>query len=45
MDKLTLLQAVYGYSSFRPGQEALIDGVLAGKDVFGFMPTGGGKSM
>ena len=45
MDKLTLLQAVYGYSSFRPGQEALIDGVLAGKDVFGIMPTGGGKSM
>ena len=45
MDKLTLLQRVYGYGSFRPGQEELIDGVLSGRDVFGIMPTGGGKSM
>ncbi len=45
MDKLTLLQQIFGYSSFRPGQEGLIDGVLAGRDVFGIMPTGGGKSM
>ena len=45
MDKLTLLQKVYGYSGFRPGQEGLIDGVLSGRDVFGIMPTGGGKSM
>ena len=45
MDKLSLLQRVYGYSQFRPGQEALIDGVLQGRDVFGIMPTGGGKSM
>ena len=39
MDKLTLLQAVYGYSSFRPGQEALIDGVLAGKEATGYPGT------
>lgn len=45
MDKLELLQRIFGYSQFRPGQEALIDGVLTGKDVFGIMPTGGGKSM
>ncbi len=45
MDKMTLLQRVYGYTEFRPGQESLIDGVLAGRDVFGIMPTGGGKSM
>ena len=45
MDKLTLLRRVFGYSSFRPGQEELIDGVLSGRDVFGIMPTGGGKSM
>lgn len=45
MEKLSLLQRIYGYSSFRPGQEALIDGVLSGQDVFGIMPTGGGKSM
>lgn len=45
MDKQELLQRVFGYNAFRPGQEALIDGVLQGKDVFGIMPTGGGKSM
>ena len=45
MEKQELLQRVFGYNAFRPGQEALIDGVLQGKDVFGIMPTGGGKSM
>ena len=45
MDKLTLLQQVFGYSGFRPGQEELIDGILSGRDAFGIMPTGGGKSM
>ena len=45
MDKLELLRRVYGYDAFRPGQEELIDGVLSGRDVFGIMPTGGGKSM
>ena len=45
MDKRELLQRVFGYNEFRPGQEALIDGVLLGRDVFGIMPTGGGKSM
>ena len=45
MDKRELLQRVFGYNEFRPGQEALIDGILGGRDVFGIMPTGGGKSM
>ena len=45
MEKVELLQRVFGYSSFRSGQEKLIDGVLSGQDVFGIMPTGGGKSM
>ena len=45
MEQEELLQRVFGYSSFRPGQEKLIDGVLSGQDVFGIMPTGGGKSM
>lgn len=45
MEKNELLQRVFGYSGFRPGQEELIDGVLSGRDVFGIMPTGGGKSM
>ena len=45
MNKQELLSRVFGYSAFRPGQERLIDGVLSGRDVFGIMPTGGGKSM
>ena len=45
MEKEEILQRVFGYSCFRPGQEELIDGVLSGRDVFGIMPTGGGKSM
>ena len=43
--KIPVLQKYYGYSSFRPGQDALIDGILEGSDVFGIMPTGGGKSI
>lgn len=45
MDKHSLLQHYYGYGEFRPGQESLVDGILAGRDVFGIMPTGGGKSI
>ncbi len=45
MDKLTVLREHFGYSSFREGQERLIDAVLAGRDAFGIMPTGGGKSL
>ncbi len=45
MEKQALLRRIFGYDSFRPGQEGLIDGVLRGQDVFGIMPTGGGKSM
>ena len=40
-----ILERFFGYTAFRPGQETLIDGILAGKDVFGIMPTGGGKSI
>ena len=45
MDKYEILQRCYGYASFRPGQEELIDGILQGRDAFGIMPTGGGKSL
>ena len=44
MDKLTALKQYFGHDGFRPGQQALVDGLLAGRDVFGVMPTGGGKS-
>lgn len=39
------LQKVFGFTEFRPHQEGLVEGLLAGRDVFGVMPTGGGKSL
>ncbi len=39
------LDRVFGFRSFRPNQEALVRAVLAGRDVFAVMPTGGGKSL
>lgn len=44
-DKWQILREYFGYSSFRSGQEELVDGFLAGRDVFGLMPTGAGKSL
>ncbi|MCX7619096.1 RecQ family ATP-dependent DNA helicase [Tepidiforma sp.] len=40
-----VLREVFGYGSFRPGQEAVIADVLAGRDALVVMPTGGGKSI
>ena len=45
MNKLETLQQYFGYTAFRPGQEKLIDAQLSGRDAFGIMPTGGGKSL
>ncbi len=39
------LSEFFGYEAFRPGQEAIIRSVLAGKDCVGIMPTGAGKSL
>ena len=39
------LHRVFGYSTFRPGQERVIAAVLAGEDAVAIMPTGGGKSL
>ncbi len=40
-----ILQAVFGYSQFKPLQEAVIGNLLARKDSLVIMPTGGGKSL
>ena len=45
MDKYAALKQYFGHTQFRPGQERLIDAILAGHDVMGIMPTGGGKSI
>jgi ATP-dependent DNA helicase RecQ len=42
---LQVLQEVFGHQEFRPGQEAIIEAVLAGRDCLGVMPTGAGKSL
>jgi len=39
------LKATFGYGAFRPGQRAIIEAVLSGRDVVGIMPTGAGKSL
>ncbi|MFT4605436.1 MAG: ATP-dependent DNA helicase RecQ [Rhodothermales bacterium] len=41
----SVLQDVFGFSEFRPGQREVIDAVLAGKDCIALMPTGAGKSL
>ncbi len=46
MSEITkILTKYWGYSSFRPLQEDIINSVLDGKDALGLMPTGGGKSI
>ncbi|MBS6367476.1 MAG: DNA helicase RecQ [Clostridiales bacterium] len=45
MEKQQVLKQYFGHSTFRYGQEPLIDQILAGRDVMGIMPTGGGKSL
>ncbi len=44
-DPLTLLQRVFGYQSFRPYQQEIIEDLIRGADAFVLMPTGGGKSL
>lgn len=43
MDKYEVLKQTFGYTSFREGQERLVNSTLSGSDVLGIMPTGAGK--
>ena len=44
-EALHILKHYFGYDSFREGQEFLIEHMMNGRDVFGIMPTGAGKSL
>ena len=40
-----ILKKYWGFNSFRPKQEGIINDMINGKDVFALLPTGGGKSL
>jgi ATP-dependent DNA helicase RecQ len=40
-----ILKEVFGFDQFRPGQEAAVEALLAGRNVLTVMPTGSGKSL
>ncbi|MBS3737367.1 MAG: DNA helicase RecQ [Psychroflexus sp.] len=42
---IQLLKKHFGYDSFKPNQEAVIQSILEAQDVLAIMPTGGGKSI
>ncbi|MFL5134029.1 MAG: RecQ family ATP-dependent DNA helicase, partial [Microvirga sp.] len=45
IDPAKILHDVFGFPSFREGQEEIVRAVLAGEDVLAVMPTGAGKSL
>ncbi len=45
MTALEMLREYWGYDSFRPKQQEIVDAALEGRDVLAILPTGGGKSV
>ena len=45
MKSLEILSEYWGYDSFRPKQEDIVNAALEGRDVLAILPTGGGKSV
>src|SRR5712692_806365 len=45
MNPLELLRSRFGFTDFRPGQQPVIEALLAGKPALAVFPTGGGKSL
>ncbi len=45
MTSLEVLREYWGYDSFRPRQQEIVDAALDGRDVLAILPTGGGKSV
>ena len=45
MVQTALLSDVFGFDAFRPGQQDIVEAVIAGKNTLAIMPTGGGKSL
>ena len=45
MDAGEVLKKYFGYGSFKPGQQEIVEALLDGNDVLAVMPTGSGKSI
>ncbi|MBR1982485.1 MAG: RecQ family ATP-dependent DNA helicase [Akkermansia sp.] len=44
-DAQEALRTYFGFDALRPGQDEVVQSILAGRDAMGIMPTGGGKSL
>ncbi len=45
MSTTALLSDVFGFDAYRPGQQEIVEAVIAGQNTLAIMPTGGGKSL